>query len=364
MTLQYNDGFDWVDTTSDTTIRTQLAYDAWTISSPFNPHEALMVGGAGVYGGKYVGYKNNGGNGALRIQRTLTTARQTVGIGFRFYATAIPSPAGRNEIFSWTDSGTVQLTLCLLGTGALSLYRGNGSTGTLLGTSGTTPIVAASWYFIEVFNKIDPSTGTYDVRVNGVSVLSGTGADTRSTANSSANGFNFGRNMHADLGNLANLVEFRFDDFYAIDDQGSVNNAVLGDCRTEMLVPTANVSAGFTPSAGSNFQCVDEIPLSATADYNAASAAAEDRFSTGGMASTPSSVKAISLVQFSLKTDAGTNTTRNRLTSSGTTGNGTTTAVPTSIGAIRDVFELNPNGNVAWDATTANAAQPGYERVT
>jgi len=358
VTLQYNDGFDWVDTTNDASIRAQLAYDAWTVTVPFNAAETTMAGGAGLYGGKYLAYVNSGGNGPVKVLRA-TTARQTAYRGFRFYATGLPATS--NEIFAFTDAGTVQVVLRLLGTGAVAVYRGS----TLLGTSASSLIAINTWYFIEFGAKIDPSTGTYDVRINGVSVLSGTGANTRNTANSTSDGFCWGRNFSTDLSSLSANVQFRFDDIYAVDDQGSVNNNFLGDCRTEMLVPNANSGAqGFTPSVGSNYQCVDEIPLSATADYNAASAAAEDRFTTAGMTTTPTSVMGVSLVQFSLKTDAGANTSRNRLTSGGTTGNGTTTAVPTSIGAIRDVFELNPNGSIAWTPTAVNAALPGYERVT
>lgn len=356
MTLLFNTGFDWVDTTSDATIKAALALDAWFVINQGNTVQ--MSGGAGLYGGKYVGFAKAGFSGYAG--RGLGGDFATGTFGFHFRTGALPTDVAQTDIFALVDGSTKQIELRLHTNGALSIGRN----GTLLGSATAGGVIAANtWYFVEIKATIHPSAGSVEVRLNGAApVLNLSGQNTRASANSSFNTVALCRSQNN--ANDSSLGPLAFDDLYFCDTAGTLNS-FLGPCRSELQTPAADVLAGFTRSAGaSNASTVDDVPLSATADYNAATAAAEDRFTVTALGSTPASVKAVSLVCFDLKTDAGGCTARNRLTSGGTTGSGATKSSPASLAARRDVFETNPATGVAFTPSAVNAMHIGYERVS
>lgn len=356
MTLLFNTGFDWVDTTSSATIKAHLAYDGWFFVNEGNTVTA--AGGAGLYGGKHVGFAKAGFSGYMG--RGLGANYATLIAGFLFKTDALNASVTIVNIFSFMDGATRQVELRLHSNGALSVARN----GTILGSATAGGAIAAgTWYFIEVKATFHGSTGAVEVRKDGAAVLTLTGQNTSATGNAYANTVAFNRSQNnandADLGPVYN------DDLYVCDNAGSANNDFLGSCRSELQVPASDVLTGMTPSTGSNhYAVVDEVPLSASADYLTASAAAEDRFGVTALGSTPASIKGVSVISFSLKTDAGTCTARNRLTSGGTTGNGATNATPTALGVSRDVFETDPSTGAAFVPGSMGSIQIGVERVS
>lgn len=134
------------------------------------------------------------------------------------------------------------------------LLRIKNTGATVVETTAASWISTNTWYLIEV--KIGTGTSTtYEVRVNGVTVLSGSG-------------FNTNTNNHArfQLGTEDGItngsIDFYYDDF-AWDDANW-----LGPGRVKRLVPTANGSTASWTSgtAPSDYTVVDEIPAVDT-DY-------------------------------------------------------------------------------------------------
>ncbi len=71
-----------------------------------------------------------------------------------------------------------------------------------------------------------------------------------------------------------------FDDFYRGNDQGSVNNNFLGDIRIDVINPNgAGNYTDLTPSAGANYECVDETLLDSSDYVEGANVAEKDSYS-------------------------------------------------------------------------------------
>jgi hypothetical protein len=166
------------------------------------------------------------------------------------YATKPAS--GREPIFGAFDvANTSKAHVCLDSNGLLSFLDKNG---TLVAT-GSTVLAANTWYRIEV--KVSTGTGNqpYEVRINGVSELSGD-ANQGTNANGS---WRFGKS--GDLN--GQTVDLYYDDMI-------VDNAAYpgGDVSIKVITPNANGST-MSWSAGTNssdYQEVDEVPFN-DADY-------------------------------------------------------------------------------------------------
>ena len=109
--------------------------------------------------------------------KTLSSSATTMVIGFAIKPTSL-SDSWR-DFLSLFEGATQHLTFCIKAAGKILIYRGN-SSGTLLATGNTT-ISAGVWTYIEVKVTINDTTGSTEVRINGVadSALTLTNTDTR-----------------------------------------------------------------------------------------------------------------------------------------------------------------------------------------
>jgi hypothetical protein len=138
------------------------------------------------------------------------------------------------------DGASDQLGIQFNATGTFSVRNGNYSAGTVLGTSSAT-VTASTTHYLE-FDITFANAGSYQLWLDGVSILSGSG-DTTATANAYANGFQF------ISGNAAALVTI--DDLYLFDTTGSANNAVLlTSPRVETTFPASDSAVQFGLGAG------------------------------------------------------------------------------------------------------------------
>lgn len=139
---------------------------------------------------------------------------------------------------SFYDGGTAQATITFNTPGTISIRNGS-STGTVLATSAGS-ISANSVHYLE-WDITFGNAAAYQVWLDGVSILSGTG-DTTTTANNSANQFNI-------VGSTNSQV-VQFDDLYLFDTSGSANNAVLlTSPRVETTFPVSDSGVQFALGA-------------------------------------------------------------------------------------------------------------------
>lgn len=283
------------------------------------------------------------------------SASSTLITGFGYYCTALAG--SEHTIVAFQDTGTSQITLTARPDGTLAVKRGN-SAGTLLGST-TYNINAATWVFLELKVTFSQTVGTVEVRANGATILSLSGIDTCNTANTTANG------LYVSTG-LQSPATYYFDDCYVCDGLGSTNNNFLGDIRVDTLFPTSDGNyTAFTPSTGSSHYVLVDETAPNTTDYNSgANVGDRDSYGLSNLSALSSqTVYGVQVNAALLKDDAGAKSASTFVRSNTTDGDGASTPLGTSLSYLQQVYELNPDGNVAWTETTVNAMEAGV-RVT
>lgn len=242
--------------------------------------------------------------------------------------------------------------------GAIQVVNGDG---TVLATSANGTILLNTWYYIEVKFKVHDTAGDYEVRVDEVPVLVGTGNhDTRNGATGVWDRFT-----------LSGSSTVNVDDLYALDTSGTENNDFLGNSYiVHGFVSTDAVAAGtdadFACSTGSDRGALcDETISNGDTDY-ISSATPGDRNSFKIPSLSLSGV--IRCVDVSVswkKTDAGVRTAKITALSNGTYGDGVELSLPTTYRIDSQIFERDPDTNAAWLAAAINAPfEPGIKVET
>lgn len=311
-------------------------------------------------GGSHNAFHGNNAFSANIVRKVLTAgAHATFIVGCAVSVSNLTSGStdgvnGKGFFSLMGDGGTTRhLTINCTSLGAVTVRRGDGD-GTLLGTSATGKILDSTWHYLELKATLHDSTGTVDVQVDGVNVLSLTGQDTKNggtnatfdslqlgTANSNSNFFT----LHRDI--------------YICNGAGSVNNDFLGDCKVSLFVPTADSTPEqWTTSTGtSSFALVDEATPNSDTDYIQSSVDGDiTRLELADMTDTTHQVYGIQTAAFAKKDDAGTKSFRVGIFSDATLGNGADHVLTTSYTTYLDVMELDPDGSVVWTPAQFNAA--------
>lgn len=351
--LRYMDGFDWADST--------LAAAASRYDSSRNSTGGLSLGATGSYGartGPYVLriFNNNPGY----LTRTVSfSGTMIAGFGFKLGSQVTDSASG---LCSFREGSTAHVSLGINTSRQLTVWRGNPIGGTLLATSATA-LSKSQWYVIEVEATVDDTTGSFRVWVDGVEdtglAFSG---DTKNGGTGVVDGFTLGG-----LGNSASVgsTEKYFDDLYLADTSGTGVIARLG---TAMSVQTLTVNAAgdeadFTPSAGSNFQCVDDVsPDDDTTYVQSGTAGHQDLYNVTGLTGSPGSVAAVQVSVYAKKTDVGARSVKPLVKSNGTIGTGDAQSLTTSgYSGVVAVFQTDPDTAADWAVGDIASLQIGME---
>jgi hypothetical protein len=277
-------------------------------------------------------------------------AQATWTIGFAFKSAGQPNSAF--DLLRLRDAGTDQLTLRWNTDGTLSVTRA----GTVLGTS-SFALAVGTFYYIELKATIHNTTGSFEVRVDGINRLSGSNIDTQNTSNASANGIRF-------VGSSGLAQRYTLDDLYLCDGQGAANNSFLGDCRVDSYLPAADgANTGLTPSSGTtHFSLVDDATPNDDTDYNeSATLGAKDTYGFADMAHNPASVFGVQINLNVKKDDAGFRQVKDVVRSAGTDFPGTAQAVSTSYSYKSAMRETDPATSAPWTKAGVNGAEFGME---
>lgn len=339
MSLLFMDGFETTSGSSADLLR------KWT--------NATVTGGSlptGRISGKAIA-----GSSTVTLTKTLSASYATLvaGCGWKIGSSA---PSSLRVILAFYDSaGSQQVGLYWLTNGLLAVYAGAGAT--LLGTTAVS-VTDGMWYYIEFKATIHNTTGAYEVRVNGVNILSATGQNTRhaSSVLNSAAGVQVG----------AASAPWTVDDFYICDTAGSVNNDFLGDIQVYDVLPSgAGSNTNFTPSAGSNYACVDDA-AGAVADDDTtyvehATAATRDTYAFANLPAATTAVKGVQTCILARKTDSGSKTLGDSCKSGVTTSDGTAASLGVNYQYLLNIRETDPNTAAAWTLSGFDAAEFGQK---
>lgn len=253
--------------------------------------------------------------------------------------------------------GSTQVELYLNSDNTISIRQGNG---TILATS-TSAVNQNIWNFVELYAKIDNTSGCAVLRVNGETWASASGVDTQYANGPYANDILFEHQA-------ANLKSLYVDDVYVVDPlAGSVNNTFLGDVTVEALFPSGiGTYSQWSPSpAGDNYANVDEYPHDSDTTYVSASVSGtRDTYQFQDLSVASASIFGVALWPILKKDLSGSIAVRGVAYLSGSLRSTGSAAVNAETYDYRGLIlqrDEAPGG--AWDVSKVNAAEFGLEVV-
>lgn len=342
-------------------------FDHWAIANYLDKWS--FRANAGMTTGRFSGDVTasqafNASNDDQGIRKDLSSHQTGINyFGFAWQMTTT-TPTTAPKVISWWDGTTCQCFLRANADGSFAIVRGDG---TVIATSATGLWSHSTWYFLEIKIKISNSTATGDcqVRLNGNStaIIDVTAAS--DIQNGSNAGFDRFSLRWTSLAAVSTHTT-NHDDFYWMDDSGSVNNGFTGDVRICTLLPTGNGnSSQFVGSDGNstnNFQLVDESQGNSDTDYVESSTVNDiDLYGFENLPASAATVKAIQTTTFARKTDAGTRTIAHMTRISSTNYQGADITLNAAYRNQETIQETSPATATAWTVSEVNGAEFGMK---
>jgi hypothetical protein len=281
---------------------------------------------------------------------------QTVIVGCAFRLDGAPG-SGPYALLQFWDLDELQCYVDLNTDLTLSFKRGDDTT---LGTS-TATMTAGQYGYIECKVSVAGS-GSYEVRLDEITVITGTGVDTDVSGNEYCNAVQMG-------GRGPNNNDGFFDDFYLCDTTGDYNKDFLGDTHIEARFPDnagdyedwGLVDAALTNTR--NWESVDEATPDDESTYNAGSALSQrDTFFFGSpVLDVP--VYGLVLQNRVRKASAGERNLALISISSGSLMQGDTHYFGSGYRYIRQIYPTEPVTGTVWTRDGIGTAQFGYEII-
>ena len=285
----------------------------------------------------------------------------TWGIGFGLRIEALVSGLNSGAQGLYLEKGTTeQIHLEIVsnaGSFELRVMRG----ATQLGIT-TSTFAYGSWHHFELKVTVHTLTGAFELRHNEANVLSGSGVNTANAGSNQADVFA--------IRFTTTSTNARFDDIFVWDGTGSVVNDFQGDAVIEGIEVTgAGASTQWTPSAGSNFDNVDDpgnsVPDDAGAGgFNSSDTASQiDLYAFSDLTQIDGAIIGVQLDTQLAMASAGSRTVDTKYRDPDTTvvDIASKAVTSTSYDSFHDVMSVNPNGGAAWDVADVNGGQFGVE---
>lgn len=233
--------------------------------------------------------------------------------------------------------------------------------GTTVLATGTTPLTTATWHYIEFKGVIDDTLGSYELKIDGVVVLSASNIDTRNAGTT---------------GQWTALV-FRcssqdqwIDDLYLLDMSGPAPyNDFLGAIRIEPLYPVTDAvsigsNQGLTPSTGTDHGALVDETTPNTTDYNASAViGAKDTYQLTNPPALYAGVGILGIhaLAYAWKLDVGPGKINVVVRTNGVDYDSPVIKQVTFARYSYHPWALNPNTGVAWTEADIAALQAGMK---
>lgn len=267
---------------------------------------------------------------------------------------------GSNHVLKIFSDGTVttQLTVTISTSGRFSVYRGTPA-GTLLASSTTGLTLVNTWYYLEFHCLIDDTVGAFELRLDGVNVVSGSGVDTRNGGTSP--------NVSAIEWSRPSTSSFMYlDDLYVTTGDGVGVSGFQDEITIEGIVPNGNGNysqlVGQDGDSTNNYLNVDERPFSA-ADYNGSPTAGQkDTYAYSNLTATTGNILG-SVIHFgAMKNLAGFIKGRRVIRISATDYAGADTpSLSATMRYFSELLPTSPATAVAWTIAEVNGLEAGFE---
>ena len=204
------------------------------------------------------------------------------------------------------------------------------------------------WHYVEA--KINITSGAWEIRVNNVTLATGT--DTLDAVNSEVDRVMF---------NSSEITGFA--DMYILDDQGTLNVDFLGDSICRGIVPNgAGDSTQWTPDSGNNWERVDETGDPDAASYVESSTDGQVDLYTFTDLGGVNDVRGVHILAHAQNTGMG----NAKLIFQAKHNGNTASSIAHRLGQktsmyYRSIFEVDPDGNTQWLAGDVAVSQFGIE---
>ncbi len=346
------DGFDWPDSEADLAAR-------WASGVTFNSTNYTVSTSSGNYGGggvKVIG-TSNATTPVFQSKAWQTAILHTL-IGFWFKMTEHGPYTVSNEkdFIQIRTAATIGLSISYdPNNDAMKLWNG-GNGVTQLGSTATKDLADGNWHYFEWKVFSSATVGTSEVRIDGVAItnLTVSGANTLHTI--TPNLLYLGPNFRT-AGEFTDVI---FDDVSVIDWSGGAITDFQGGRRIWSVYPTGDSTVQYTPDTGAtNFSQVNKQPLSTTHNVHDSTSGHQDLYSTGGSPS--ATINAVQANAIGKLTSGTSNTQSATIKSSSTTSQGGNVNMAATIGWCFNCLDLDPNGSIAWTATSVNACLHGQK---
>lgn len=246
-----------------------------------------------------------------------------------------------SNFFSLGNGFTELATLSLDNVTRSMIARKGSSSGTVLGT-GINSFVGDVFHLVEVRFKSSSTAGFFQVKVNGVTEIDFSGNTNDSSANIN----------RLFLHNIA-----YFDDFI-VDNSGWIGNTSVQG----LTVSGAGTHTGFTPSAGDNYECIDEIPYNDNDFIYATSPNVIDTYTITALPVSPRSIKAVQLqARCSMEGNPAFQNVKLVCRSGGTDYVSSANQVASLSKSYTGLWELNPADSSAWTKSAVDAIEIGIK---
>jgi hypothetical protein len=233
---------------------------------------------------------------------------------------------------------------------------------TIISTATVSPLSTGTWYHIEAQLVISDTVGAVEVRVNGnpSAALSITSADTRNGGSGTVDSIQYGsvNNTNGMIGYLTDLAVW--------DESGESPTGWIGDARVDTITVTgAGSSTQWTPSAGSNYECVDEANVDGDTSYIESSTTGQkDLFALSNLTHAPTTIHAVAVTAKARKTDAGSGQVKQTMKSGATEALCSSESLSETSYA-RKIYArgVDPATSAAWTISGVNGIEAGVESV-
>jgi hypothetical protein len=275
-------------------------------------------------------------------------------VGWAFKNTDSTISYQRGVSLFYGVTGGIQCVLRHDSYGQIALLRGEYDGTTI--DSAPAALNVGDWNYIEM-KLACTNSSDYEVRVDGETVMSGSGVDLQYQANPGASKITFRGGYGGTYGCL-------WDDLYICDDQGSKNNDFLGEARVRTLLPSgAGTYTQWTPSAGSNYENVDETDPDEDTTYNETGVLDnQDSFAMGNLPDSDVDVIGVRSRVVARKEGAGYRALKNFVIVNSSKYDEVKDTLNLDYNVYEgSVLEDNPDDSQDWEVADIDAMEVGYQ---
>jgi hypothetical protein len=216
-------------------------------------------------------------------------------------------------------------------------------------------MTSSEWNYIELKVNFHGSTGSYEARVNELTILSGSGANTTRTGGTQP--------YVLTLGASTNKLT-RYDDWIVMDDQGSFNNDFLGDVSVERLKTNGvGTDSNFTPSAAvANWTLLNEADEDGDTTYvESRTGSIKDSYNYENVPAGLAVIHGVVAKPVIRKTLGGSRAFKVLCLSNVTEQLSPQFSPGVDFVRLQHIFETDPDTATSWDAAGVNAAEFGIQ---